>query len=44
LLDSPEKHRRAAAWEAHLEDLLSAAGGVTGFGGEQNDQQKPGRS
>jgi len=44
LLDSPEKHRRAAAWEAHLEDLLSAAGGVTGFGVEQDDQQKPGRS
>jgi len=44
LLDSPEKHRRAAAWETHLEDLLSAAGGVTGFGGEQDDQQKPGRS
>jgi ferritin-like metal-binding protein YciE len=44
LLDSAEKHRRASRWEAHLEDLLGAAGGVTGFTTEQEAPRKFGRS
>ncbi len=31
LLDSKEKHSRASSWQTHLEDLLGASGGVTGF-------------
>ncbi|MBF6561129.1 MAG: hypothetical protein IVW56_12630 [Candidatus Binataceae bacterium] len=42
LLDSAEKHRRAGLWQAHLEELLAAAGGVTGF--EEEEQRKLGRS
>ncbi len=44
LLDSPEKSRRAAQWQAHLEDLLAASGGVTGFASEQEEPKKIGRS
>ncbi len=44
LLDSPEKHRRAAKWQAHLEDLLAASGGVTGFASEEEQPKKAGRS
>ncbi len=44
LLDSPEKHRRAAAWQAHLEELLAASGGVTGFPSEKEQPRKLGRS
>jgi hypothetical protein len=44
LLDSAEKHRRAALWQAHLEDLLAAAGGVTGFPEEEAERKKLGRS
>ena len=42
LLDSAETHRRASRWQSHLEELLAAAGGVTGF--EQEAAQKIGRS
>jgi len=44
LLDSPEKHRRAAQWQAHLEDLLAASGGVTGFETQKEGPRKFGRS
>lgn len=44
LLDTPEKHRRATLWQAHLEELLAAAGGVTGFAQEESEQVKLGRS
>ena len=44
LLDSAEKHRRAAAWQGHLEELLAAAGGVTGFPEEEGAQPRLGRS
>jgi ferritin-like metal-binding protein YciE len=44
LLDSPEKHRRAANWQAHLEELLAASGGVTGFEPEKEGPRKFGRS
>jgi 1,2-phenylacetyl-CoA epoxidase catalytic subunit len=44
LLDSAEKHRRAAAWQAHLEELLAASGGVTGFASEGETSKKLGRS
>jgi 1,2-phenylacetyl-CoA epoxidase catalytic subunit len=44
LLDSPEKHRRAVQWQAHLEELLGASGGVTGFASEQEGPRKLGRS
>jgi hypothetical protein len=44
LLDSAEKHRRAAAWQGHLEELLAAAGGVTGFPEEEVVQPRLGRS
>jgi 1,2-phenylacetyl-CoA epoxidase catalytic subunit len=44
LLDTPEKHRRAAEWEAHLEELLAASGGVTGFSAEEQRPRKVGRS
>jgi 1,2-phenylacetyl-CoA epoxidase catalytic subunit len=44
LLDSPQKHRRAANWQSHLEDLLAASGGVTGFEAEKERPRKFGRS
>ena len=44
LLDSPEKSRRAARWQGHLEELLAASGGVTGFPTEQEAPRKVGRS
>ena len=44
LLDSPEKSRRTARWQGHLEELLAASGGVTGFPGEQEVARKVGRS
>ena len=44
LLDSAEKHRRVALWQSHLEDLLAAAGGVTGFPEEEAERKKLGRS
>jgi 1,2-phenylacetyl-CoA epoxidase catalytic subunit len=46
LLDSAEKHRRAVNWQAHLEELLAAAGGVTGFaiGEEEGQRRRVGRS
>ena len=44
LLDSPEKSRRAGQWQAHLEELLVASGGVTGFATEQDARRKVGRS
>jgi hypothetical protein len=44
LLDSPEKSRRAGQWQAHLEELLVASGGVTGFDDELVAPRKVGRS
>ncbi|MGO9604496.1 MAG: hypothetical protein ACLQAT_14095 [Candidatus Binataceae bacterium] len=44
LIDTPEKSRRAGQWQAHLEELLSASGGVTGFPVEQEGPRKVGRS
>jgi hypothetical protein len=44
LLDSADKHRRATAWQGHLEELLAAAGGVTGFPEEEDAQPRLGRS
>ena len=44
LLDTPEKSRRAGQWQAHLEELLVASGGVTGFAPEQEAPRKVGRS
>ncbi|HVA69610.1 MAG TPA: hypothetical protein VNF45_09860 [Candidatus Binataceae bacterium] len=45
LLDTPEKSRRAAKWQAHLEELLAQAGGVTGLEVEDaNENRKFGRS
>jgi len=44
LLDSADKHRRAARWEAHLEEMLAASGGVTGFPSDQEAPRKLGRS
>jgi len=45
LLDSREKHQRAIEWQMHLEELLAAAGGVTGFPAEdESEQRKVGRS
>jgi 1,2-phenylacetyl-CoA epoxidase catalytic subunit len=44
LLDSAETHRRASRWQSHLEDLLGASGGVTGFASEQEEPRKAGRS
>ena len=45
LLDTPEKSRRAANWQTHLEDLLAQAGGVTGLEVEDaNELRKLGRS
>jgi hypothetical protein len=44
LLGSAEAHRRAAMWQAHLEELLAAAGGVTGFPGPDEELNRLGRS
>jgi hypothetical protein len=44
LLDSADKHRRAAQWQAHLEELLGASGGVTGFASDNEAPKKLGRS
>ncbi len=44
LLNTPEKHRRAASWQANLEELLARSGGVTGFTSEQEERKKLGRS
>jgi len=44
LLDSPQKHRRATAWQAHLEDLLAAAGGVIGRENDRAQATQLGRS
>ncbi len=44
LLDSAETHRRASRWQSHLEELLGAAGGVTGFASEREGPRKVGRS
>jgi len=44
LLSSLEKHRRAALWQAHLEELVAAAGGVTGFAEEEPEPKRLGRS
>ena len=44
LLDTPEKARRAGQWQAHLEELLAASGGVTGFATDEEKPRKVGRS
>ncbi len=44
LLNSAEAHRRAANWQSHLEELLAASGGVTGFPPEGETPRKFGRS
>ncbi len=44
LLDSAETHRRAAQWQSHLEELLGAAGGVTGLVEAADTSEKSGRS
>ena len=45
LIDSPEKARRASQWQGHLEELLAASGGVTGFADQQPEStRKFGRS
>lgn len=44
LLDSAQMYRRAATWQAHLEDLLAASGGVLGFEPEKEGPRKFGRS
>ncbi|MGH7863732.1 MAG: hypothetical protein ACREQB_02000 [Candidatus Binataceae bacterium] len=44
LLNSTEKHRRASAWQSHLEELLGASGGVTGFESEAAERRTIGRS
>jgi 1,2-phenylacetyl-CoA epoxidase catalytic subunit len=44
LLDSAETHRRASRWQSHLEDLLGASGGVTGFASDLEEPRKTGRS
>jgi len=45
LLNTPEKHRRATTWQANLEELLAASGGVTGFESEAEEpRRKLGRS
>jgi len=44
VLDSAQKHRRAGQWQAHLEDVLAASGGVTGFETEDEAPKKVGRS
>jgi hypothetical protein len=42
LLDSAEKHRRAAIWQGHLERMIADSGGVTGI--EQARAPQIGRS
>ncbi|MGH7985481.1 MAG: hypothetical protein ACREQX_04250 [Candidatus Binataceae bacterium] len=42
LLDSADKYRRAALWQAHLDEKLAAAGGLTGF--EEAEVRRLGRS
>lgn len=44
LLDTREKHHRAAAWQGELEELLAASGGVTGFDRDHEETRKAGRS
>lgn len=44
LLDSAEKHRRATSWQAHLEELLASAGGVTGPADAEEEPRRLGRS
>ncbi len=45
LLDSKEKHLRAAQWQSHLEVLLGASGGVTGIeSAAERANRKVGRS
>jgi hypothetical protein len=44
LLGSAQAHRRATVWQAHLEEMLAAAGGVSGFAAEEAEQHKLGRS
>jgi hypothetical protein len=44
LLNSPEKHRRASQWQAHLEEMLANAGGVTGFSEDEPEAKPLGRS
>jgi hypothetical protein len=44
LLDTREKHRSATDWQAQLEDLLAAAGGVTGLEDDQVKVPRLGRS
>ncbi|HEY8093611.1 MAG TPA: hypothetical protein VID93_07495, partial [Acidimicrobiales bacterium] len=41
LLDTPEQVARAAARQAHLEDLIVAAGGITGPGSIGADATQP---
>jgi hypothetical protein len=40
LLDTPEKHRRVASWQAEIAELLAASGGVTGM---ERDREEPGK-
>lgn len=44
LLDSPQEHLRAARRQAHLEELLAAAGGITGLPEDEARQRAVGRS
>jgi hypothetical protein len=44
LLDTTEKHRRAASWQFQLEELLAASGGVTGMERDREEPQRLGRS
>jgi hypothetical protein len=44
LLDTPEKHHRATVWQAQLEELLAASGGVTGMERDREEPQRLGRS
>ncbi len=44
LFDTQEKHRRASQWQSHLEELLAAAGGVTGLPEQEEEPRKVGRS
>jgi hypothetical protein len=44
LLDTTEKHRRAASWQSRLEELLAAAGGVIGLERGHEEPQRLGRS
>jgi hypothetical protein len=44
LLDTPDKHRRATSWQAQLEELLAASGGITGMECDREEPQRLGRS